>query len=475
MVKKTQHQAEQDADSKASIEWAGRLVLGAILLGSFSWLGPFFWDMLNPPVRFAIAFGGLTASAAAIAMLVNLGGADERSAHRQRYIALRESIANGGVKHFYTRGLHAMLARADRFFEGDGTRIAIRQQKAFGMQDPAPLCTPQSYDRCLLIALIYPIAVIFLAWAWYGHSGPAEAALGLKPADFARRVAALLAILGAVGGFWAFHKYDDWKQWLGLAIVAGAGAGVVAGLLRYGEYRNRQGLSLLCFSVVLLAVSIIVPRFMPHGLSSQDMVAVLYFLTLLTLVNAPFDWLALGLTRGLLRRGLERAGVWPIVLGLADLFLSIVLMLLLAIATLWATELFNYMAGLGGFTAPIDPARLFPAIIAAPFAPEHLWLIAMLFSTQIPALLNLMFGTFCLLRGVPGINRWMAAQLPESGSIGMWPRWSITAVWSLQFFFAVIFGCLGFYYLFYYGFIWLVDGWFGFTLINVLPTVSLNI
>ena len=39
---------------------------------------------------------------------------------------------------------------------------------------------------------------------------------------------------------------------------------------------------------------------------------------LLTLLNAPFDWASLGLTRALLRRGLELGGWWPYLLALVD-------------------------------------------------------------------------------------------------------------------------------------------------------------
>ena len=44
----------------------------------------------------------------------------------------------------------------------------------------------------------------------------------------------------------------------------------------------------------------------------------LVFLILIALINAPFDWASLGLTRALLRSGLELGGWWPYVLGLAD-------------------------------------------------------------------------------------------------------------------------------------------------------------
>jgi len=48
----------------------------------------------------------------------------------------------------------------------------------------------------------------------------------------------------------------------------------------------------------------------------------LLFLLLLTLLNAPFDWASLGLTRALLRRGLELGGWWPYVLALVDAALA---------------------------------------------------------------------------------------------------------------------------------------------------------
>jgi hypothetical protein len=59
--------------------------------------------------------------------------------------------------------------------------LAVAAAHAFGLKTPAPLWTAPAFDRCLLLALIYPIATIFIIWAVSGHVGPAEAALGLKP------------------------------------------------------------------------------------------------------------------------------------------------------------------------------------------------------------------------------------------------------------------------------------------------------
>jgi hypothetical protein len=43
---------------------------------------------------------------------------------------------------------------------------------AFGLRTPAPLRTAPAFDRCLLLALLYPILTIFLIWAVSGHVGP---------------------------------------------------------------------------------------------------------------------------------------------------------------------------------------------------------------------------------------------------------------------------------------------------------------
>jgi hypothetical protein len=51
---------------------------------------------------------------------------------------------------------------------------------AFGLNKPAPLWTVPALDRCLLLALIYPVGTVFVIWAVSGHVGPAEAALGLS-------------------------------------------------------------------------------------------------------------------------------------------------------------------------------------------------------------------------------------------------------------------------------------------------------
>jgi len=60
---------------------------------------------------------------------------------------------------------------------------------------------------------------------------------------------------------------------------------------------------------------------------------------------------------------------------------------------------------------PLDD--LFNGIAANPTAPEYWWVYAMLLSTMIPSLLNLMIGGASLLRGVPWVTAALLRAMPE--------------------------------------------------------------
>jgi hypothetical protein len=64
-------------------------------------------------------------------------------------------------------------------------------------------------------------------------------------------------------------------------------------------------------------------------------------LGLLTLLNAPFDWASLGLTRALLRRGLELKGWWPFALAIVDALAAIVIIALLALTMVIGVQTFD--------------------------------------------------------------------------------------------------------------------------------------
>lgn len=156
------------------------------------------------------ASAALVSVVAAISMLVlglifrryvGILGADRRRpAERSGYDALRNSLSESNrIPHIYRRSLKLMLDQMDRFFGDAGMWQHSLFPHAFGLRQPAPLWTALSFDRCLLIAFIYPFIVIYLIWSISGHVGPAEMALRLR-ANLSGWERGLLSLLLALAG-----------------------------------------------------------------------------------------------------------------------------------------------------------------------------------------------------------------------------------------------------------------------------------
>ncbi|HVC61014.1 MAG TPA: hypothetical protein VND19_11725 [Acetobacteraceae bacterium] len=102
---------------------------------------------------------------------------------RAAYAALRHSLTEGGLAaRVYAYQLRRALDAVDCFFGDADMADRTLLPHAFGLRTPAPLWTAAAFDRCLLLALIYPMATIVIFWAISGHVGPAEHALNLMPA-----------------------------------------------------------------------------------------------------------------------------------------------------------------------------------------------------------------------------------------------------------------------------------------------------
>jgi hypothetical protein len=495
-----------------------------------------------------------------------LGANRGKPAERQAYDALRGNLAEGNLAaRVYAERLTRFLDLVDRFFGDAGMAARTLFPHAFGLRTPAPLWTAPAFDRCLLLAFIYPIGMIFIIWGVSGHVGPAEAALGLRPAlaGWQRVVAALgvsvlvvspltplllpsglvtksFAILYVAIGFAVGLILSDVKPItlavvfivvvsaffivLTVAIVSGGGfvgvvvafalalaaavaVGVTAaavkaiallGALAVARVVGGAGTRPFSFTFVGLIYVVgvgspigavfflddprseaelhaftqaqigmlatfglfsLLLRFVWRGLPGKiwwayvpAMIVVclafaqllsplntwhvigplLLVLGLLTLINAPFDWASLGLTRALLRRGLELGEWWPYALALADALLAAVIIAALTLTMVLVVQAFDALAvhGGGAPVLPLDP--LLTGIAARPIAPEYWWIYVLLLSTMIPSLVNLAIGGASLVRGLPGVPSLLLRFIPERGGVLRWDRHWIATVLTAQ-------------------------------------------
>ena len=144
----------------------------------------------------------------------------------ERYAALRNDLARGGTAaRIYSEKLTKALNAVDIFFQDAGTP----GQRAFILDTPAPLWTAASFERCLLLALIYPVAMILPIWAVSGEVGPAEGALGL-PLDLPgwQRWLTVTALAVMALAYWRSQRTRGLRAvaWFLFAVAAGVPAAV---------------------------------------------------------------------------------------------------------------------------------------------------------------------------------------------------------------------------------------------------------
>jgi hypothetical protein len=455
------------------------------------------------------------------------GAKPEGSIERQDYGRLRASLEGGNLAaRLYAKWLRAFLDGVDKFFEGKEPKAhRTLFPHAFGLKTPAPLWTASAFDRCLSLALIYPIATIFLIWAISGHVGPAEAALLLKSGLPAWLRAAMVTASSLLGfSFWQVRNqmiagigrpyfalscvlanlilvgviiyvepdlglaigtvncgvialttldvtrttFDDRfsakivtgfstiivtallvafplifvsisfssgvvsrVSFLFLALIVGFSIVIAVFYLSLTALEHRRhGLFL-----VLIYLSAVLTCFVEAGLLSRlDSWVVagpfLLFTALLLLLNAPFDWASLGVTRALLRRGLERENVWwPYGYACFDALFATGFVALLALTMVIGVQAFDELAvHSGGEKAAVLPLpALFDGIAKNPGAPEYWWAYALLLSTMIPSLINLAIGGMAFTRGIPGVSRLLLNWTPEGRDVPDYKR-QLTAI-----------------------------------------------
>ena len=237
--------------------------------------------------------------------------------------------------------------------------------------------------------------------------------------------------------------------------------------------RSAFGRFLLIYSIVGLLFAVSAPWWLGSGFEWLFVGPMLLFLVVLTLVNAPFDWLTLGLTRALLRRGLELGGWWPLGVALLDLFAAAMVVCALSIATLWIVQVFTHFTILGGGRLVLEAGQVLEGL-ADPqrrTAPEYWWLYAMLFSTLIPSIVNVTLGALSILRGVPGLHARLAKRLPRGAAMLGIDRWWVALVLALQATLSLIAGFAVTLGLVFAIFIWALP-LIGFNLVSMLQALA---
>jgi hypothetical protein len=196
------------------------------------------------------------------------------------------------------------------------------------------------------------------------------------------------------------------------------------------------------------------------------------FLGLLTLLNAPFDWAALGLTRALLRRGLELGGWWPFFLGVVDAASAGLIVAVLAITMVIGTQAFDSLALLSGGQPVLPLDTFFDGIAAHPTAPEYWWLYALLISTVIPSMVNLVVGGASLMRGLPGLPLLLLRFMPPGKAVPDFERRWIALALTLQVAVGAILGIAA-QALLLAGVIFIIMPWLGLGLLDMSRDVAL--
>jgi hypothetical protein len=161
---------------------------GAIIAGAFILVV----DKLVPIEHFAGEFSNLLRVFFGAMMVVFawqarryyeiLGGADENHGcgARDAYDSLRQGLTEGGrPAKVYANWLKLALHKVDKFFGDAGRNDRSWLARMLDLETPGPRWTAPAFDKCLLLALIYPVLTIYAVWIWSGEVGVAEEAFWL--------------------------------------------------------------------------------------------------------------------------------------------------------------------------------------------------------------------------------------------------------------------------------------------------------
>ena len=116
------------------------------------------WKLL---LRVALAIAASVAAALVTHYLTVLKEVDAGLAS-PHFNTLHASLVSGGrAAAWYANSLTRLLDAVDRFFGDAGRAGSAWQQRLFKLYTPAPLWSAPAFDRCLLLALVYPLLTVW--------------------------------------------------------------------------------------------------------------------------------------------------------------------------------------------------------------------------------------------------------------------------------------------------------------------------
>ena len=268
--------------------------------------------------------------AAGIAMWFQEGALKEPGHDRDRLV--RSLRLGGDLRRHYVFWVSRALNRVDRFLGDDGKAEWSLRVRLIDNHRPAPYWTGWSFDKCALLAVVYPLAAMFCTWAWAGEAGEFGDALGFAVATSSwRRAIVLVFVVGCGIAITDYVRSSGWRSYLAFAfavalvaavLFAGVGAVgvavavalVVARLIEGANAKQRIGSFWLAYfwlaywPIAFGACYLGVWAMGRYGAPALPQVLLVMF-GVVPLVNVPFDWASVGFTRALLRRGCARRAV----------------------------------------------------------------------------------------------------------------------------------------------------------------------
>lgn len=249
-----------------------------------------------------------------------------------------------------------------------------------------------SFYAALLVFLAAVIALIWLAVSGSFFDGLVMVFAFVVGFGFAGAGAGLVQVRGSLAFLLVAVGACTFASPL-LGIAAGVVAAALYVASAYLLPRNSHGISIIAS---MLIAGLIMAGTLSIGGFSPERASAIFFLGVLPLVNTVFDYLSLGLTRFLLRRGV-RQNRFALLYGLADLFAAAMTFFLLGVSLITMVHGLNTISA----TPLLDLEKIFADMRSEGGWRAYFWLYAVIFSTMLPTFIHLSIASLSAITLIP--------------------------------------------------------------------------